>query len=87
MIFPFFGVRHTLLKETTAPIRNYHFNKTYSPAWCDESIKKEGLTARVTGGWRDETRPRNGQNPKPRTKPKNGENPAVLVDALLGAFF
>ena len=28
-----------------------------------------GLTARVTGGWRDETRPRNGQNPKPRIKP------------------
>jgi hypothetical protein len=44
-----------------------------------------GLTARVTGGWRDETRSRNGQNPKPRKKPKNGANPAVRVHALLGS--
>jgi hypothetical protein len=27
--------------------------------------QRSALTARVTGGWRDETRPRNGQNPKP----------------------
>jgi len=27
------------------------------------------LTARVTGGWKDETHSRNGKNPKPQTKP------------------
>jgi hypothetical protein len=42
------------------------------------------LTARVTGGWRDEIRSRNGQNPKPRKSQKNGENLAVRVHAVLG---
>jgi len=44
-----------------------------------------GLTARVTGGWRDETRPRNGQNSKPESTQFGGENPAVLVHAVLAS--
>jgi hypothetical protein len=41
------------------------------------------LTARVTGGWRDETRSRNGKSSKLRKMPKNGANPAVRVHAVL----
>ena len=44
-------------------------------------------TARVTGGWRDETCPRNGQNPKLRKRPIYGANPAVRVHAVLGGFY
>jgi hypothetical protein len=41
--------------------------------------------ARVTGGWRDETRPRNGQHPKPREDQLGGANPAVRGHAVLGS--
>jgi hypothetical protein len=40
-----------------------------------------------TGGWRDETRPRNGQKPKSRKSHFSGVNPAVRVHALLAAFY
>jgi hypothetical protein len=49
-------------------------------------ILKKRPTARVTGGWRDETRSRNGKNPKPRKNQFGGENPAVRVHAVLGGF-
>jgi hypothetical protein len=45
------------------------------------------LTARVTGGWRDETRPRNGQNSNSRKSHFDGANPAVRVHAVLGGFY
>jgi hypothetical protein len=56
---------------------------------AEKALEKMGFSQHLTtavistGGWRDETRSRNGQNPKPRKSHFGGENPAVRVHAVL----
>src|SRR3990172_3115705 len=42
------------------------------------------LTVRVTGGWRDETRSRNGQNPKPRKRSNNAARTHLSTARIVG---
>jgi hypothetical protein len=58
---------------------------------AEKALEKMGFSQHLTtavistGGWRDETCPRNGQNPKPRKNQFGGANPAVRVHAVLAA--